>query len=252
MAGDSALVIGSHCRACATVFEFKYRDIIIRTIYLVSFLCYVFDPKMTGSLLGEWFSSQFGILPETTWKHAVLFLGVALVVLAVSIRTWATAYLRYDVMRNPQICTDRLIAGGPFGYLRNPLYFGNLLMVAGVGFMLSRTGMVVLVIGSLILIQRLVRREESELALTHGESFHQYCSAVPRWVPSLKPRMAAAGYTPSFKNGVIGELLLWIIAFALVVYAATFDLKLFGITFVCAFIPGASRRMYRVQQRRSA
>ncbi|HYR88208.1 MAG TPA: methyltransferase [Terriglobia bacterium] len=237
---------------CATAFEFKYRDILIRLIYLVAFLCYVFDPPMTGSLLGEWLSSKFGVFPETTWKHAVLFVGAALVVLAVSIRTWATAYLRYDVMRNPQIHTERLIADGPFGYLRNPLYFGNLLMVAGVTFSLSRTGMAVLVFGTLVVVQRLVRREEMELARTHSESFHQYCREVPRWVPSLEPRAAAAGYTPSFREGVMGELFLWIIALALTVYAATFDIKLFGIVFVCAFIPGASRRIHRIRQRRSA
>jgi protein-S-isoprenylcysteine O-methyltransferase Ste14 len=237
---------------CATVFEFKYRDILIRLIYLFAFLCYGFDGEMIGSLVSGWLSSKFGMFHETTWKHAVLFLGVGLVVIAVSIRTWATAYLRYDVMRNPQIHTDRLIAEGPFAYLRNPLYFGNLLMVAGVSFFLSRSGMVALVLATLLFIQRLVKREEMELARTHSESFARYCREVPRWVPWPGSRVVSSRHVPNFKEGVIGELFLWIIALALTVYAVTFDIKLFGIVFVCAFIPGASRRIYRLRSRRSA
>ena len=237
--------------ANASVFEFKHRDIIIRLIYLIAVLCYLFDPAMVASLLAERLATQFGVLAERA-KHAVLFAGAGLVGLAVLIRTWATAYLRYDVMRNPRIHTDRLISEGPFGHLRNPLYFGNLLMVAGVSLSMSRSGLVVLVVGSLLFIHRLIGREESELAQTHGESFRDYCTAVPRWVPSLKPPKCMTGHIPSFKNGVVGELFLWIIALALTAYAAIFDSRLFGIIFVCAFIPGAVRRICRIGQRRAA
>ena len=118
-------------------------------------------------------------------------------------------------------------------------------MVAGVSLMISRTGMVVLVAGNLLLIYRLVAREEIELARTHGQTFHDYCSSVPRWFPSWRRRNLASIYTPSFKNGLIGELLLWIIALALAVYAATLDLRLFGLIFLLAFIPGAIRRYKR-------
>jgi protein-S-isoprenylcysteine O-methyltransferase Ste14 len=238
-------------RIRASVFEFTHRDIIIRLIYLMAVLCYLFDPAMVGSVLAERLATQFSVLAETA-KHAVLFAGAGLVGLAALIRTWATAYLRYDVMRNPRIHTDRLIREGPFGYLRNPLYLGNLLMVAGVSLYMSRSGLVVLVAGSLLFIHRLIGREESELARTHGESFRDYCRVVPRWVPSLKPRRATTGHIPSFKNGVVGELLLWIIALALAVYAATFDLRLFEIIFVCAFVPGAGRRIFRMGRRRAA
>jgi protein-S-isoprenylcysteine O-methyltransferase Ste14 len=239
-------------RTCATVFEFKYRDIIIRLIYLAAILCYVFDPDMIGSLMGRWLAGNVGILEEFAWKRLVVSSGVLLVFVAASIRTWATAYLRYDVMRNPKIRTDRLIADGPFGYLRNPLYVGNLFMVAGVSLMLSRTGALVLIISSFVFIRRLVAREEMELNRTHGRSFKAYCAAVPRWMPSLRRPVVPATYVPNYKNGITGELLAWFIALALAAYAATFDLKVFGAIFVCAFIPGAVRRMQRIRQRRNA
>jgi hypothetical protein len=80
----------------ATIFEFKYRDIIIRLIYLVAVLCYAFDSKMTCSLLGAWLFSRVGIFSEMFWTRISLFAGVGLGFAAVGIRTWATSYLRYD------------------------------------------------------------------------------------------------------------------------------------------------------------
>lgn len=237
-------------KMCATVFEFKYRDIIIRSIYFAAVICYLFDPEPIGSLASAWLFRQTGSLSEALWKRAVLSVGVALVFIAALIRTWATSYLHYDVMRNPRLHTDRLIRDGPFGHLRNPLYLGNLFMVAGVIPILSRTGMVVLVAGSLLFIHRLVRREETELARTHGQSFHEYCRTVPRWLPSVR-RPAGMAHKPSFRRGVAGELLLWIIALALAAYVATLDWKVFGMIFTWAFIPGAFRRFQTMRQRRS-
>ena len=232
-----------------SVSEFKYRDIIIRLIYLVSFLCYLFDPDMFGSLLAGRLANQLGVCTEITWKHLVLFAGVALALCGVLLRTWATAYLGWSVMRNPRIHTDRLISDGPFGHVRNPLYLGNLLMVAGVSVMFSRTGMVLLLAANLLLISRLIMLEETQLARSYGASYLEYWRAVPRWIPSLKARVSPAGYVPSLKRGISGEIHLWLILIAVAVYAATFNFKLFGILFVCAFFPGASRRIYRMLEK---
>lgn len=242
--------VNVHFPVRASVFEFRYRDIIIRLIYLASFLCYLLDPEMVGSILAGMLAEQSGQLTVRAWTHLVLLAGTTLVFCAVLIRTWATAYMGWNVMRNPRLHTDRLITAGPFGYMRNPLYLGNLLMVAGVSVMFSRTGMVLLVAGNLLLIYRLVLLEESQLGRTHGPSFQAYCRAVPRWIPLLKPRVQALDYSPSFKHGILGELLLWIILIAVAVYAVTLDLRLFSLVFVCAFIPGACRRIHRLLQSR--
>jgi protein-S-isoprenylcysteine O-methyltransferase Ste14 len=237
-------------KMCATTFEFKRRDIIIRIIYAAAIACYLFDSDSIAYLLGLRLSAAFGG-SELAWERAALFAGAGLVFLAAAIRSWATAYLRYDVMRNPRIHTDRLISDGPFAYVRNPLYIGNFCVVAGVSLMLPRSGMVVLVMGSLLLVHRLVRREELELALTHGQAFHEYCRNVPRWLPSF-PSSRPQTYKPSFRDGVVGELLLWIIGVALAVYAATDNVAIFGIIFISAFIPGAGRRLRRMWIRRMA
>jgi protein-S-isoprenylcysteine O-methyltransferase Ste14 len=229
---------------CATSFEFKYRDIIIRTIYLAAVLSYVIDPQMTGSMISQWFSRNAGFLSAIAWERVVLSCGVLLVFLAAAIRSWATAYLRYDIMRHPNIQTDRLICDGPFGWTRNPLYLGNLFMVAGVSLMLSPTGASVLIVGSLALIHRLVRREETELARTHGPAFEKYCRTVSRWRPAFRSGSASA-QAPPLLDGVVGELLLWIIAIAMTTYVATFDLRIFGTLLICAFVPGACRRLQR-------
>jgi hypothetical protein len=123
-------------------------------------------------------------------------------------------------------------------------------MVVGVSPMLPCSGAAVLVACSTLFVGRLVRREELELAQTHGESFQAYCRTVPRWLPSFRSSAKSAKHTPSFVNGVMGELLLWIMALAMAAYAVTFNLRIFASIFICAFIPGASRRMQRLRQRR--
>ena len=60
------------------------------------------------------------------------------VVLAALVRTWASAYLHSSVVYAAEVKTASLVADGPYRQVRNPLYFGNVLMVIGIGSMMSR------------------------------------------------------------------------------------------------------------------
>jgi hypothetical protein len=48
-------------------------------------------------------------------------------------------------MRDSRVHTERVLADGPYRYVRNPLYLGNILMATGIGLMASRIGFLVLV-----------------------------------------------------------------------------------------------------------
>ena len=63
--------------------------------------------------------------------QVLLWLGVALVVLAWLTRFAGTAYLRGEVVFAPNVQRDRLIISGIFRYVRNPLYLGNDLLALG-------------------------------------------------------------------------------------------------------------------------
>lgn len=104
-------------------------------------------------------------------------------------------------MRDSEVHTEKLLADGPYRYVRNPLYLGNILMSAGIGLMASRIGFVVLSLGMTIFVIRLLLREEAELSRAQGEPYRRYCSAVPRLVPSLTPRVPSAGNAPTGPKG---------------------------------------------------
>src|SRR5208283_2649470 len=96
--------------------------------------------------------------------------GAALLFLAALLRTWATAYLRTEVVHDASQHSEALVADGPFRFVRNPLYLANLPMAAGIGVMASRLGWFFIVGGVWLFVYRLILREEVGLLQTQGES----------------------------------------------------------------------------------
>jgi len=137
-------------------------------------------------------------------------------------------------MRDRQVHTERLLADGPYRYVRNPLYLGNIFMALGIGLMASRTGFVILVLGMTIFVIRLLLREEADLARDQGEPYRNYCAAVPRLVPALTPQVPPAGDVPRWAQGIRAELMYWIMALAMAVFAVTLNVRLFWGLFAVA------------------
>ncbi|MGD9766098.1 MAG: isoprenylcysteine carboxylmethyltransferase family protein [Pseudolabrys sp.] len=75
-----------------------------------------------------------------------------------------------------------LVAGGIFRWLRNPMYVGGLLVLAGLSIALASDWMLVLAIGSaFVLHYGVVLREERYLAAKFGPAYAAYRDAVPRY-----------------------------------------------------------------------
>jgi protein-S-isoprenylcysteine O-methyltransferase Ste14 len=107
--------------------------------------------------------------------RVVFLIGAFVVALGGFIRAWAAAYLRAEVVQDPSVRTERLVADGPFRYTRNPLYLGLLIGVFGAGPLFSRTGWMVQMILAIVFCYRLIRREEAELYLVQGDSLACFC-----------------------------------------------------------------------------
>jgi protein-S-isoprenylcysteine O-methyltransferase Ste14 len=88
-----------------------------------------------------------------------------------------------------------LVTEGIFNHCRNPLYVGNILMLAGVG-VLSNSLLYLLVFIPFFLFvyQAIVLAEENFLRGKFGEKFNLYCKKVNRWLPNL------AGIGKTFKG----------------------------------------------------
>lgn len=107
-------------------------------------------------------------------------------------------------------------------------------MAVAVGLMASRTGFLILSLGMTLFVIRLILREEAELLRAQGESYRQYCSAVPRLIPALTPRVPSAGHAAHWGQSFRAEAMYWLQAVAIGVFAATLNIKLFWVFFALA------------------
>ena len=97
--------------------------------------------------------------------------------------------------------SDRLTAGGPYRYVRNPLYLGTILLALGLGAMATRFGSAIMVVGVPVIVYRLILREEAGLLASQGESYREYFRAVPRLIPALRPRVPLGEARPDWVDG---------------------------------------------------
>lgn len=230
----------------ASEFEFHHRLWIILGIYALAFAGFYFERISVGewALRGlehwSWFA---GAVRPRTAAQAVFGLGALLVGAAALLRTWGTAYLRKEVVHSTQVHADRLVADGPYRYLRNPLYFGTVLMAAGIGLMAGPIGFLVLVAGMTFFTLRLIGREEAFLLEKQGDDYRAFQRRVPRLCPALTPRLPAGGLQPRWGQAWAGEVWIWIFFAGYAGFAATLNPLVFEVMVVGWFAVGLPIRI---------
>ena len=210
----------------ATNWEFTNRALVFGLIFCFAFPLYSLDHQNSTAGLANWLGPRLHMDADLV-AHLLFAFAAFLLVVAALIRTWASSYLRAAVVYAAQVKTESLVADGPYRRVRIPLYFANLVMVIGMGAMMSRTGFLVAVVAMLVFCHRLILREEAELQASLGEQYEAYRNAVPRLWPSLWPRVASAGRQARWTKGFKAESWYWGFAVALVTFAITLKLKLF-------------------------
>jgi protein-S-isoprenylcysteine O-methyltransferase Ste14 len=190
-----------------------------------------------GFFLGNIFTGLLGLNPATAaaqWgahlgphgPRIVLGIGFVSTVIAVALRVWGGSYLRPEVVWNSDALGDRLLVDGPFRYVRNPLYLGNLFLAAGTGLLAPPLGFAILVTGNVLVAFGLISVETRLLRARYGAQFDAYAAAVPALIPRLTPAQIAgsATATPSIGPALRSEL--FAVAIALAMLAACIVLPL--------------------------
>jgi len=209
-------------------FLFRHRFWAIAALIFAGFSCYWLDPRNVAVAALE----GLGLDPESeafgAWVRAAFGFGALLGLLAACLRTWAAAYLTSDVVRDPSVRTESLVADGPYRHVRNPLYLGLLLLTFGSALAASRLGFAFLTVGMTALTLAFISHEEEGLATARGAGYDAYRRAVPRLLPSLRPRVPPSGRRPRWGQAFAGESFFWVFALAGAAFALTLDGRVFG------------------------
>jgi len=132
-----------------------------------------------------------------------LIVGFAIALVGELIRFWGVSWAGSETRSTGGVGGTFLIISGPFAYVRNPLYVGNILMYLGLGIMsfaLFPYLQIVAIIFFLIQYYFIVEEEEKFLREKFKEDYKGYCTHVPSFLPRLFPyknsRVVQPPYNP--------------------------------------------------------
>jgi len=116
-----------------------------------------------------------------------------------------------------------LMLSGPYRYVRNPLYLGNVVAAVGISMIGPPFTALIVVVGVIAFSLRLIRIEEGYLLSVHGQGYRDYRRLVPALIPRLTPATVATDpRQPVWADGFWGE------TFYLAVLTATLYNALFS------------------------
>jgi protein-S-isoprenylcysteine O-methyltransferase Ste14 len=88
----------------------------------------------------------------------------------------------------PVAPTERLVVGGAYRYVRNPMYLAVAALIVGQALLLGQAGLLAYAAVFGVTVASFVHGyEEPTLARTYGAQYETYRRAVPAWLPRLKP-----------------------------------------------------------------
>jgi protein-S-isoprenylcysteine O-methyltransferase Ste14 len=80
----------------------------------------------------------------------------------------------------------KFVVFGPYRYVRNPMYVGNLVLAAGTGlFIASGTYLIYTLVLAVVTHFYIVFSEEPQLARRFGQDYLDYCTTTNRWIPKF-------------------------------------------------------------------
>lgn len=139
-----------------------------------------------------------------------LLLGFALALIGESIRFWGVSICGSETRTTGAVGATNLVTDGPFGYVRNPLYVGNILIYTGIGIMSNALFPYLQIVAFLFFViqyQLIVSREEEYLTGAFGEEYGTYLRNVPRFIPRVTKYQGEHSFhrSPDVTRGIKSE-----------------------------------------------
>jgi protein-S-isoprenylcysteine O-methyltransferase Ste14 len=119
---------------------------------------------------------------ETENGPLVYGLGGAIFAVGLGLRVWSQMHLHFR-LPTPMCLT----LTGPYVYIRNPVYVGNVFMACGLCVGAELLWMApIAMLWCALLYTFVVRYEEASLLERYGADYAEYLERVPRWFPKLR------------------------------------------------------------------
>jgi protein-S-isoprenylcysteine O-methyltransferase Ste14 len=146
----------------------------------------VVAPGVVAGLVPWWLTGW-----ESSDPPAVLVVaGAALIAagVAVLLNAFARFVLEGIGTPAPVAPTERLVVGGLYRYVRNPMYVAVGATIVGQALLLGRPALLLYAALFWLVVAAFVRAyEEPTLSARYGEEYAAYRRAVPGWLPRLRP-----------------------------------------------------------------
>lgn len=153
---------------------------------LGSLLFLLIAPGMVGGFL-PWLLTGWS---ARDWSLPVRLLGAAMI--AAGLALLLPAFVRFAIegigTPAPVAPTQRLVVGGAYRYVRNPMYLAVASLIVGQALLLGQAILLLYALAFGVTVTVFVRGyEEPTLASRFGEQYDAYRSEVPRWRPRSRP-----------------------------------------------------------------
>lgn len=124
--------------------------------------------------------------------------GLFIILMGELMRIWGVSFAGGET-RTTKVGASILVTQGPFAYLRNPLYLGNMLIYFGISIMSNSLFPFLQIIGLVyfyIQYHYIIKEEEGFLRNKFKEKYEDYYSSVNKLLPKTTP------YEPSKQSKV--------------------------------------------------
>ena len=145
-------------------------------------------PGVVGGLI-PWLLTGWRVREPVPYLASVRVLGAVL--LAAGLVALIPVFWRFVVegLGTPApVAPDRLVVGGKYRYVRNPMYVAVLAVIVGQALLLGQPILLAYAAALWLIVASFVRfYEEPTLIRRFGAEYEAYRRAVPAWWPRLRP-----------------------------------------------------------------
>ncbi|PKK81223.1 MAG: hypothetical protein CVT47_03565 [Thermoplasmata archaeon HGW-Thermoplasmata-2] len=137
--------------------------------------------------LDGWLHFPRIFVPESGLLNPTI--SVLLFSIGASLGFWAT-FVQYKVGKGtpaPDAPTQKLVAVGPYAFVRNPIVLGQMVAYAGFGIFFGSVSFLTIIMPLTVILHVCYLKfvEEKELEIRFGDEYRRYKEKVPMFIPKL-------------------------------------------------------------------